>query len=357
MIPATGRHMMDLDGVVEGYRRQRRWRLAWLGILGLALIAAVLIDIGTGPAAIMPMDALAHLTGLAPLPATQGIILVELRLPVAIMAVLAGASLGLAGAEMQTILANPLAEPFTLGVSSAAALGAALAIVMGVGIGGTGGPWIVATNAFVFALGSLLLVQLLSRMAGGGTETVILFGIAVGFAANALLSLLQFIASPDALQQLVFWSLGSLARADWTVLPVSALMLALAAPFALRSAPQLTALRLGEERAISLGVDTRALRLHALLRISLLAATTVAFVGIIGFVGLVGPHVARMLVGEDHRLFLPASMLTGALTVSAASVATKLVVPGLMIPIGIVTALVGLPAFVGLVLRRQRRRP
>ena len=342
--------------VLRDYARQRRRRLAALAALALAVLAALLLDIGTGPAAIAPGDALAHLLHLRPLPGAQGVILLELRLPVALMAVLAGAALALAGAEMQTILANPLADPFTLGVSSAAALGAALAIVLGVGVGGLAGAWMVAANAFLFALGSLALVQLLARAAGGTAETVVLFGIAIGFAANALLSLLQFVASPDALQQLVFWSLGSLARADWTVVPVLGLVLAFAVPFSLGSARDLTALRLGEERARAFGIDTRRLRAFALLRVSLLAAATVAFIGIVGFVGLVAPHIARMLVGEDHRLFLPASMLTGALTVSAASVATKLVVPGLMIPIGIVTALVGLPAFVWLVMRRQRRR-
>lgn len=335
-----------------GLKRRRLILLAWLGCGG---IAAFLLDLGTGPAAISIPDALSGLLGFTELSHAREVILWQVRLPVALMAVLVGASLSLAGAEMQTVLANPLAEPFTLGISYASALGASLAIVLGIGVTAFGGPWLVAGNAFLFALASLLLVQALARFTRAGAETLILFGIALGFAASAVLSLVQFIASAEALQQIVFWSMGSLARADWTVVAILAGVLVLVVPFSLRAAWPLTALRLGEERAVSLGFDTDRLRLMALVRVSLLAATSVAFVGVVGFVGLVAPHIARILVGEDHRYFLPASLLVGALTVSAASIASKLVVPGIVIPIGIVTALVGLPGFVWLVVRRHRR--
>ncbi|UUP18444.1 FecCD family ABC transporter permease [Nitratireductor thuwali] len=345
----------DEGQALRGYARLKRQRLLLIGLLAACGVGVFLLDLGTGPAGIAPLKALSALVGLADPPPAQEVILWQLRLPVALMAILVGASLALAGAEMQTVLANPLAEPFTLGVSNAAALGAALAIVFGLG-----GAWLpanltIAGNAFLFAAGSLLLIQLLARLSDAGAETLVLFGIALGFTASALLWLVQYMASADALQQIVFWSMGSLTRTDWTVLPIAAAVLCIVAPFSLAAAWKLTALRLGEERAISFGLDTRRLRLMALVRASLLAATSVAFVGVIGFVGLVAPHVARMLVGEDHRYFLPASLITGALTVSAASIATKLIVPGLMLPIGIVTALVGLPGFVWLVLRRHRR--
>ena len=353
----TGAALAPADGgqALAAYARLRRRRLLLILLLAAAVACVFLLDLGTGPAGIPPLDALGSLTGLSTLPPALEVILWQLRLPVALMAVLVGASLALAGAEMQTVLANPLAEPFTLGVSNAAALGAALAIVAGLGSSWLPANWIVAGNAFLFAVGSLLLIQLLARVSDAGTETLVLFGIALGFTASAVLWLVQYMASQDALQQIVFWSMGSLARADWTVLPIAAAVLCVVASFSFAAAWKLTALRLGEERATSFGLDTRRLRLLALLRASLLAAISVAFVGVIGFVGLVAPHVARMLVGEDHRFFLPTSLLTGALVVSAASIATKLVVPGLMIPIGIVTALVGLPGFVWLILRRHRR--
>ena len=184
---------------------------------------------------------------------------------------------------------------------------------------------------------------------------LVLFGIALVFTFQALLALVQFVASADALQQLVFWGMGSLARANWSTVSLLAAAVASVLPFSLAASWRLTALRLGEERARSYGIDVGRFRFVALLRISLLAATAVAFTGTIGFVGLVGPHIARLLIGEDHRFLLPASALTGAVMMSAASVASKSLVPGLLLPVGIVTSLVGLPVFFALLTRQSRR--
>jgi iron complex transport system permease protein len=183
----------------------------------------------------------------------------------------------------------------------------------------------------------------------------VLFGIGLAFTFNALLTLVQFVASADALQQVVFWSMGSLARANWPSVATLAAVVAAVAPFALAASWRMTALRLGEERARSYGVNVRRLRAFSLLRISLLTATAMSFVGTIGFVGLVGPHIARMLIGEDHRFFLPASALTGAAVMSLASVASKSVVPGVLLPVGIVTSLIGLPVFFALIMRQRGR--
>jgi len=150
--------------------------------------------------------------------------------------------------------------------------------------------------------------------------------------------------------------MGSLARTSWTKLQLLAGLIIFVLPFSLRAAWQLNLVRLGEERAISFGIDLGRLRLASLLRISLLAATAVAFTGTIGFVGLVAPHMARMVVGEDHRFFLPGSALVGALVMSLASIASKTLVPGTLLPVGIVTALVGVPVFLWLILRTDRGR-
>jgi iron complex transport system permease protein len=341
---------------------QERWiahrrivRKRWFVVFGLAALAivAALLDLFTGPAA-LPVNKVLHgLFDPDTLSRPMKVVLWQVRLPVALMALLVGAALALAGAEMQTILSNPLAEPFTLGVSTSAALGAALAIVLDWGVPGTGGAWLVPANAFVFALGSLLLLQVFAHWRGAQAQTLVLFGIAIGFTSGACLSLLQFIASEDALQQLVFWNMGSLARADWSSVGMLAAVVGVTLPFSWRAAAQLTSLRLGEERARSFGIDVSSLRRWALVRISLLAATGVAFVGTIGFVGLVGPHVARMLVGDGHRHLLPASVLIGASLMALASVVSKLLVPGVLLPVGIVTALIGLPVFLGLMLRRR----
>ncbi len=339
-----------------GHYRRRQWRRTGL-VAGLAvlLLVSVLSDLASGASGMSLGRLVQGLFDPATLSATERVIIWNVRLPYALMAVLVGTALSLAGAEMQAILDNPLASPFTLGVSSSAALGASLAIAYPLSIAWMTAGVQVTVMAFVFACLSVVLLQAMSRLRGAGVESLVLFGIALVFSCNALVSLLQLLATEDVLQQLVFWTMGSLARADWNKLGILALVVALVLPFSLRAAPSMTLLRMGEDRARSFGVDTRRLRFASLLRISLLSATAVAFVGTIGFVGLVGPHIARLPVGEDQRFLLPASALVGALMLSLSSIASKLIMPGVIVPVGIVTALVGVPIFVTLVFRRGRK--
>jgi iron complex transport system permease protein len=258
---------------------------------------------------------------------------------------------------MQTILANPLASPFTLGLSAAGAFGASLAIVLGWHVAHVPDMWLTAGSAFVCAALSVWILDMLVRLRQGGTGTVILCGVALVFSFQALVALMQFVANEDTLQNLVFWTLGSLTRATWGTLGLLAGALACILPFSLRAAWPLTTLRMGEDRAASLGVDVPRLRRAALLRISLLCALAVAFVGVIGFIGLVAPHIARRLVGEDHRFYLPASLLSGAFILSLAALVARVLVPGVVVPTGIVTALVGIPFFLVIVLRRGEGLP
>ncbi|VWB42120.1 iron ABC transporter permease [Burkholderia arboris] len=338
---------------LRDYRRLVRRRAAALVAVALLIVVSVLFDLSSGPSGMPVATLLRTLVERAGADPAARVIVWQIRLPYAAMAVLVGAALGLSGAEMQTILANPLASPYTLGVSAAAAFGASLAIVLDVTIPGVAQTWVVSANAFVFAFLSALLLDAVARWRGMNTTGVVLMGIALVFAFHALVSLMQFIASADALQGLVFWTLGSLARADWPKLAVLAAALALALPLSMRNAWTLTALRLGEDRAASFGIDVKRVRLATLLRVSVLSALAVSFVGTIGFVGLIAPHLARTLFGEDHRFYLPGSVLLGALMLSLASIASKLIVPGVLIPVGIVTALVGIPLFLGIVVRSQ----
>ena len=344
-----------LPPVLQAYRRLVARRVLILAGLLVLCMAAFLLDLVTGPSSLTPLQVLAGVFSPDALSAPQQAIIWQVRLPYALMAVLVGAALSLAGAEMQTILNNSLASPFTLGVSSAASFGAALAIVLGVSLPFVPAEWMVPINAFVFAFGSVLLLQAMARRRSAGVETVVLLGIALVFAFNALVALVQFLSSQEALQQLVFWSMGSLSRATWNHVGVLAAVLALVLPFSWMAAGRLTSLRLGEDRARSFGVDVGRLRFLTLLRVSLLAATSVAFAGTIGFIGLVGPHMARLLLGEDHRFLLPASVLCGALVMSLASVASKTLVPGAIMPVGIVTAIVGVPVFLFLIFRNPGR--
>jgi iron complex transport system permease protein len=343
------------EAVLVVYDRQTWRRVTIVAGLGAMLVGALLIDLATGSSSLGVADILR--TILRPGDANRSALVIvwDVRMPAAVMAVLVGVALSLAGAEMQTILNNPLASPFTLGVSSAASLGAALAIVLGISIPGVPLRWIVTGNAFIFAFASVLLLQGLTQMRGAGPDSLVMFGIALVFTFNALVALIQFVASADALQQLVFWGMGSLTQANWESIAILGLVIVFVVPLSLKTSWKLTALRLGEDRARSLGVNVTRLRFFSLFRISLLAATSVAFVGTIGFIGLVGPHIARLLIGEDHRFFLPASALTGAVVMSLADVASKSIANGVIIPIGIVTSLVGLPVFFALIIRRRER--
>ncbi|RKJ99117.1 FecCD family ABC transporter permease [Alicycliphilus denitrificans] len=336
------------------YRRFAALRLWLLAAMAVVLCATLALDLATGPSGLPFADVVTGLLRPAGLPVEQRVILWEVRLPYAVMALLVGASLGLAGAEMQTALNNPLASPFTLGLSAAAAVGASIAVVGGFTLMAFGENLAVPLSAFVCAAAATLLIQLLAWRYGATVDTVVLFGIALLFSFEALLWLMQFIADSNALQQIVFWTMGSLARATWNKIGLVAAVLLLCALWSAKNAWPLTALRAGEDQARSFGIAVERLRLVTLLRVSLLAATALSFVGTIGFVGLVGPHIARLLLGEDHRYYLPGSALAGALMLSGASILSKTLVPGVVLPIGIITALVGVPMFMALVLSRRR---
>ena len=233
-------------------------------------------------------------------------------------------------------------------------VGASAAVVSGFTLMAWGENMAVPLCAFVGAACATALIQLLAWRQGATVDTVVLFGIALLFSFEALLWLLQFIADSNALQQIVFWTMGSLGRATWTKIGIVGSVLLLCLMWSAHQAWALTALRAGEDQARSFGIAVERLRLVTLLRVSLLAAIALSFVGTIGFVGLVGPHIARMLLGEDHRHYLPGSALAGALMLSLASILSKALVPGVVLPIGIITALVGVPLFMVLVLRQRK---
>lgn len=343
----------EASAVVKQYRRQARRKILAILALSIAAFAAFAIATIVGPIDLSLMELWKALIDPNGVDETTHTVLWNLRLPASVMAVLIGASLSLSGAHMQTILDNPLAEPFTLGISAAAAFGGAASIVLG---------WTVLANpqfnlaavAWVASLVAVFIVAGASLWRGASAESMILLGIALVFLFQAMLSLMQYRATTEALQQIVFWTMGSLQRANWTSNAIIVGALAIAIPFTVLNSWKLTALRLGDDRAAALGINVQRLRVSTLVVSSLLAASAVAFAGVIGFIGLVGPHVARMLVGEDQRYFAPASMAAGALLLAAAHAVSITVVPGVAVPIGIITSLVGVPFFLILVFVRRR---
>ncbi|ABG32218.1 iron ABC transporter permease [Roseobacter denitrificans] len=341
--------------IVGAYRRRSAKRVALVCLAAVALGAMIVIDIITGPAELGFLRTLHVILDPSIATAKEAVIIWDLRLPVALMAVVVGAMLGVAGAEMQTILNNPLADPFTLGLSSAASFGAALAIVLGFSVIPAVGGLLVTVNAFMFSLFASLALFAFTKLRGVTPEAMILVGIAMLFSFNALLAFLQYGASELELAQLIFWQMGSLARATWAKVGICLVVLAIVLPYFLSRSWALTALRMGEDKAAALGVNVALLRLAVLAGVSLLSAVAVSFVGAIAFVGLVGPHIARLIVGEDQRGFLPLSALMGALILSATSIVSKAITPGIVYPIGMITSLIGIPFFVSLILSQRKR--
>ncbi|SSC72044.1 unnamed protein product [Ciceribacter sp. T2.26MG-112.2] len=345
----------ELEGLRDGYRRASSRRVAALLAATALLLGLMLLDLTTGPSGMPLVDVWNGLwAGPSGDDRMAATILWQLRMPQTVMGMLVGACLGLAGLQMQTILANPLASPFTLGFSAAAGFGAALGIMFGSLI-----PLpsfiVVPAMAFAMTLTACGLVYFIARLRGASPEILVLGGIAVLFFFQSLQSLLQFLASPEVLQQIVFWLFGSLLKASWTSVAVTGAIFILCLPFVLRSCWALTTLRLGDANARSLGLSVERVRRETFLIVAVLTAAAVCFVGTIGFVGLIAPHVARALVGEDHRYALPLSAVMGAIILVGASVFGKFISPAAVIPVGIITAVAGVPMLFAVIARRGGR--
>ncbi|WP_136683911.1 FecCD family ABC transporter permease [Falsirhodobacter xinxiangensis] len=347
--------MTDI-GAAEGrdfYRLLVLRRQAILAALTVLLVLSFCADLALGPARYGLGQVVGALLSPGSVDDQLRVILWDIRMPVALTAVIVGASLSIAGLQMQTILNNPLASPFTLGISAGAGFGAALALAFGVALFPFAVDYVIPINAFLMAMLTSLAIYGLSLRRGVSSETIVLLGIALVFIFNALMSLIQFFASQQAVAAVVFWTMGSLTKATWPKVWISVAILAAAAPLLARRGWSLTSMRLGDAKAESMGVNLRTLRLEVLVIVSLLASVSVSFVGTIGFIGLVGPHVARMLLGEDQRFLLPGAALSGALILSLGSILSKIIIPGTVIPIGIVTSIVGIPFFLYLILSRR----
>ncbi len=336
--------------------RLARRRIALTALVtALALVAVLVLSAAVGQFPLSPEQILASLlrrAGLASADPSQAFAdgaLWNVRLPRLVLGALVGAALGVAGALMQGVFGNPLAEPGVVGVSSGCAVGAAAAIVLHVDVLGS---LTVPAAAFVAGIAVTALVYALSR-ARGRTRvlTLVLTGIAVTAVANAAIAFLVFLADAASRDQIVFWQLGSLNGATWTAVGTVLPFLVAGLVGAFASARGLDLLALGETAARHVGLRVEGLRVVVILCVALLTAAAVAYAGVIAFVGLIVPHLFRLLVGPAHRALVPLSAVGGALLVSASDVAARTVVPFADLPIGMFTALVGGPVFFVLVRR------
>ena len=280
-------------------------------------------------------------------------ILLSIRLPRVIFAVIGGMGLAISGTVMQAVLKNPLASSYTLGVSSGAGFGAALAIGLGMGI--WGGKYIVVGNAFVFGMASMLVVYGIARIKGAGPGMLILAGIAINYLFSALIAIIKYIVQFEILAGIVFWLMGGLNLASWENLGII-VPLVLGPSFLLifGYSWKLNAMSSGDEVAVSLGVEPERTRIIVLTLATLITSVIIAFTGIIGFVCLIGPHISRMMIGSDHRFLLPFSCLTGAVLLLGADTIARTIIQPTELPVGIVTALLGVPFFLHLLIKSRR---
>lgn len=329
-------------------------------LLAGLLVGGVVLSAITGQLAVTPTEVAGSLlraigidTDWAPTDPIIESTLWVVRFPRIVMALVVGAALAVAGAVMQAIFGNPLAEPGVVGVSSGAALGAATAIVVGASVLGVAG---IAVFAFLGGLVATLLVYVVSR-AGGRTEvvTLLLTGIAVNAIAQAGIAFVLFVADSASREQIVFWQLGSLGGSLWSQVAVVAAVAVPGVLVALALARRYDLLALGERNARHLGVDVERLRLVSIVLVALLTGVAVAFTGIIAFVGLVVPHLIRMIIGPAHRGLVLASAVGGGALLVIADLLTRTLVAGAELPIGMLTSLVGGPFFFWLLYRQRRR--
>lgn len=332
-----------------------------MGILLAAALLALLLGVGVGSVYVPPTDILAILAGRLfelPLPehipASYSIMVLDMRLPRVLLAFLTGAALAAGGGVMQSVLQNPLASPFGLGVSSGAGLGAALVIVLGLASAGLG-TFLLPSVSLCFAFGTVFLVLFVSARLDRGMSnvTIVLVGMVVSLFCNAVMTLLAT-ASPAYAQRIQLWTLGSFSMREWSAVWALLLVTTLAVVYFMCYARELDVMTFGEEQAMAMGVDLRKVKGRLMAAVAVLVGVAVAFVGIIGFVDLIIPHIARRLFGASHRRVLPASVLLGGTFLVLCDLAARTLTPPHEIPIGSITALLGAPFFLYLFFAGRR---
>jgi len=277
----------------------------------------------------------------------------QIRMPLIIGAILSGAGLGICGCSMQTVLKNPLASPFTLGISAGAHLGVSVAAVLNIAI--LKGPYFLVGNAFLCALLCSVFIIALSYFKGASSETLVLAGVALNYLFQALNELLRYVATEEQRTVMSLWGMGSLANLNWHSIWFLGGVSAICIPLLYSRAWDFNLMTVGDESAKSMGVNANHVRIFVMAVASLLVASIVAFIGVIGFIGLVAPHIGRMILGSDHRYLLPASAGLGAAILLVTNAVAMNLFGHVVVPTGIVMSIISVPFFMFLILRRKRK--
>jgi iron complex transport system permease protein len=355
--------MSTADELEKLYSKGKSRKVLFIFLICLALIvvAVVTVSLGAGSprfneAMNVILNKIFPSLGFDPESKITQIIILDLRLPRIVLAIVAGAGLAASGAVMQGVLRNPLVSSYILGISSAAGFGAAMAIVFNFGVLAQFSNYITVVNAFFFSFLAMVLVLGIARVRGISSETVILAGVAVGFLFSAMLSLIQFVAPEhEAVRAVVFWLLGSFQKASWENVLIIIPIIVFTTLLMMKQSWDLNVMSLGEDVATSLGVNSKRVMLSSMILGTLATAAIISFTGVIGFIALISPHLARMMIGSDHRFLLPCCTVIGASLLLAADTVARTVMPPVEFPVGIITSLLGVPFFIYLLLNRRRQ--
>ncbi len=345
------------EELLADYSRAGARKALWVALGALLLALSFLLSISVGDMDIPLADALS-----GALPDTQRYVLVNIRVLRSLMAMTAGAGLAVAGLVIQAVLKNPMASPFTLGISQGAAFGASFAIIILGGGAATAygegvivnSPYLTVAGAFLGSLAAMAFITFVAFMRNGRTETVILSGIAAGAFFQAMTMLLQYFTTEVKAAAALFWTFGDVSKGNYGVLAaIASVTLGSLGWFALRSW-DFNALLWGPETARTLGVDVKKLKVVSVALVAALTAVITSFLGVIGFIGLIAPHIARIFTGHDNRYLVPLSALTGALVLNLSDVLSRVLAPPAVIPVGIITSFWGIVVFVLLILKRDQ---
>ncbi|RKY85184.1 iron ABC transporter permease [candidate division KSB1 bacterium] len=344
---------MKRINIDELYTKKRlRWSLTII-CLALGLILSIIFALSIGPVDI-PMTTVFKILFLFPQswPDNYGIIVMKVRLPRILLCALVGSALAVAGCAMQGLFKNPMASPYILGISSGAAFGASLSIVLGISLGT--GVFAVPYMAFIFALITIFLVYNLAKVEGRvHMETLLLAGIAVGTFFAAQVSLMEYIAGEE-LRSIVFWLMGGFWASSWDKVAIAFPLTLLGIGAMMFFSRDLNIILMGEDHALDLGINVESVKKIILIFASLVTAAAVSVSGTIGFVGLIIPHIMRIIVGPDHRILIPSSCLVGAMFLIWTDTLARTIIQPTELPVGIITASFGAPFFLYLLRKRKR---
>lgn len=338
------------------YTKYRRRKIAFIIVLIPAIFLLIGLSVASGSAKISFFSvykAVLHnfFPGIIGSSGYIDTIIWQLRLPRIVMGILTGMALGSSGAVMQVLLRNPLANPYMLGIASSAAFGASIAIIFNIGF--FSGAYLIIGNAFFFSLLASGIILILSMKQGATPETILLTGMALLFFFQAMTTIIQYFGESESVKSAIFWSVGDLGRVNWEKIRIVAPVVLIGTMLLIRKSWALNVLNAGDESAKSLGINVFALRIHAMILCSVSVAAVVSFAGTIGFIGLVAPHIVRMAIGADNRILVPASGLVGALLLVLSDTAARTVFSPVILPVGSMTAFLGVPLFIYLIIRKK----